>query len=57
MRLKGEVEVDEAYVLLGFKGQRQASPRRRGGGRCRGRYTRHKKPFFTLVKRFYTLPS
>jgi len=50
LRLKGEVEVDEAYVPLGFKGQRQASPRRRGGGRRRGRYTGRKKPFFTLVE-------
>ncbi|OYT30233.1 MAG: IS1595 family transposase, partial [Thermofilum sp. ex4484_79] len=51
MRLKGEVEVDEAYVPLGFKGQRRARPRRRGGGRRRGRCTGRKKPFFTLVER------
>jgi len=44
------VEVDEAYVPLGFKGQRRASPRRRGGGRRRGRCTGRKKPFFTLVE-------
>ena len=43
--------MDEAYVPLGCKGRRQASPRRRGGGRRRGRYTGRKKPFFTLVER------
>ena len=51
MRLKGEVEVDEAYVPLGFKGQRRAWPRRRGGGRRRGRCTGRKRPFFTLAER------
>jgi len=51
LRLKGEVEVDEAYVPLGFKGQRRAWPRRRGGGGRRGRSTGRKKPFFTLVER------
>jgi len=50
-KLRGEVEVDEAYVPLGCKGRRQAWPRRRGGGRRRGRCTGRKKPFFTLVER------
>jgi len=50
-KLRGEVEVDEAYVPLGCKGRRQAWPRRRGGGRRRGCCTGRKKPFFTLVKR------
>ena len=43
--------MDEAYVPLGGKGRRQARPRRRGGGRRRGRSTGRKKPFFTLVER------
>ena len=51
LRLKGEVEVDEAYVPLGFKGRRRAWPRRRGRGRRRGRCTGRKRPFFTLVER------
>jgi len=51
LKLKGEVEVDEAYVPLGRKGKKQAKPRRRGGGRRRGRATSRKKPFFTLVER------
>jgi len=51
LRLKDEVEVDEAYVPVGQKGERQARPSRRGGGRRRGRATGRKKPFFTLVER------
>ena len=51
LRLEGEVEVDEAYVPLGFKGQRRARPRRRGEGMRRGRCTGRKKSFFTLVER------
>ncbi len=51
LRLKGKVEVDEAYMPLGFKGQRRARPRRRDGGRRRGRCTGRKRPFFTLVER------
>ena len=51
MKLRGEVEVDEVYVPLGCKGERQARPRRRGGGRRRGRSTARKKPFFTLFNR------
>jgi len=51
LKLKGEVEVDEAYVPLGRKGKKQVKPRRRGGGRRRGRATDRKKPFFTLVER------
>ena len=51
MKLSGEVEVDEAYVPLGYKGRKQARPRRRGGGRRRGRAASHKRPFFTLVER------
>ena len=50
-KLGGEVEVEEAYVPLSCKGGRQAWPRRRGGGRRRGRCTGRKKPFFTLVER------
>jgi len=51
LRFKGEVEVDEAYVPLGNKGRKQTRPRRRGGGRRRGRYAGRKRPFFTLVER------
>ncbi len=36
---------------LGFKGQRMARPRRRDGGRRRGRCAGRKRPFFTLVER------
>ena len=51
MRLSGEVEVDEAYVPLGYKGRRRATPRRRSGGRRKGRAANRKKLFFTLVER------
>ena len=36
---------------MGFEGQRRAWPRRRGGGRRRGRCAGRKRPFFTLVER------
>ena len=49
--LGGEVEVDEAYVPLGRKGRKAVKPRRRGGGRRKGRSTKRKTPFFTLVQR------
>jgi len=51
LEARSEVEVDKAYVPLDGKGRRQAWPRRRGGGRRRGRCTGRKKPFFTLVER------
>ena len=51
MKLRGEVEVDEAYVPVGCKGEERARPRRRGGGRRRGRSAARKKPFFVLVER------
>ena len=51
LKLKGEVEVDEAYVPVGCKGKRCTRPRRRGSGRRRGRNTVQKKPFFTLFER------
>ena len=51
MKLRGEVEVDEVYVPLGNKGEKQVKPRRRGSGRRRGRCSLNKKPLFTLVER------
>jgi len=47
LKLRGGVEVDEAYEAVGRKGLRgMVKPKHRGHGRLRDRSTEDKLPFF-----------
>jgi len=51
MKLFNLVELDEAYVPVGNKGKRVEKPRKRGGGRKRGRARERKLPVISARER------
>ena len=59
MRLKGEVENDEVYIIAGHKGNpdavkrknRKGRPRRLKGSRGRGTLEKEKPPIFGMIER------